>query len=256
MKVISLGWGVQSFTIAAMSALGEIEPVDVALHADTRHESTRTYEFAKRWTPWLEHHGVRVVTVVNPFGDAAGDKYGGGFIPAFTYGKHGNGQLRRQCTHSWKIDPMRRWLQANRDKRSVEQWIGISLDEAHRAKPPDVKYITNRWPLLEKKMTRKDCKSWLLAQGLEVPPKSSCVFCPYHNAAGWRAVRNQPEDWAAAVEFDELIRDKAPPHPLFVHPGRIPLAEVDLRTPQERGQMELDWEWETEDNCPMGVCGV
>ena len=31
MKVISLGWGVQSFTLAAMVALGELEPVDYAI---------------------------------------------------------------------------------------------------------------------------------------------------------------------------------------------------------------------------------
>ena len=66
MKVISLGWGVQSFTLAAMAALGELEPVDVAIHADTTHESKLTYEFAARWTPWLEERCVRVVTVSNP----------------------------------------------------------------------------------------------------------------------------------------------------------------------------------------------
>ena len=33
MKIISLGWGVQSFTLAAMVALGELEPVDFAIHA-------------------------------------------------------------------------------------------------------------------------------------------------------------------------------------------------------------------------------
>ena len=54
MKILSLGWGVQSFTLAAMAALGEIEPVDFAIHADTRHEFSGTYEFAKTWTPWLE----------------------------------------------------------------------------------------------------------------------------------------------------------------------------------------------------------
>jgi len=39
MKSLSLGWGVQSFTLAAMVALGDLEPVDVAIHADTTHEA-------------------------------------------------------------------------------------------------------------------------------------------------------------------------------------------------------------------------
>ena len=67
MKAISLGWGVQSFPLAAMAALGELESVDVAIHADTTHESKLTYEFAARWTPWLEERGVRVVTVSPPY---------------------------------------------------------------------------------------------------------------------------------------------------------------------------------------------
>jgi len=61
LKIISLGWGVQSFTLAVMVALGDLEPVDAAIHADTTHEKTATYEFAKRWTPWLEEHGTKVL---------------------------------------------------------------------------------------------------------------------------------------------------------------------------------------------------
>ena len=60
MRVISLGWGVQSFALAAMSALGELPPVDAAIHADTTHERRETYEFAATWTPWLEARGVHV----------------------------------------------------------------------------------------------------------------------------------------------------------------------------------------------------
>ena len=36
---LSLGWGVQSWTIAAMAALGELPPIDLAIHADTGHEA-------------------------------------------------------------------------------------------------------------------------------------------------------------------------------------------------------------------------
>ena len=53
MKILSLGWGVQSFTLAAMSALGEIEHLDFAIHADTLHERQKTYEFAKLMKDWL-----------------------------------------------------------------------------------------------------------------------------------------------------------------------------------------------------------
>ena len=55
MNAISLGWGVQSWTLAAMSALGELPRVDVAIHADTTHERSNTYAFAAVWCAWLAH---------------------------------------------------------------------------------------------------------------------------------------------------------------------------------------------------------
>jgi len=58
MKVLSLGWGVQSFALAAMSALGVLPKVDAAMH-----ERAETYAFAEKWTPWLEKRGVKVMTV-------------------------------------------------------------------------------------------------------------------------------------------------------------------------------------------------
>jgi hypothetical protein len=253
MKAISLGWGVQSFTLAAMVALGDLEPVDVAIHADTTHEASGTYSFAARWTPWLEDRGVRVVTVSNPTVRITTDRVGGEiWIPAFTDTPNANGgMLRRQCTHRWKVQPLRRWLQANRNGQQVEQWLGISLDEFQRMKDSDVKYITHRWPLIERRMTRWDCQRWLETHGLEVPPKSACVFCPYHNQAAWRELKAEGgADWQKAVEVDEAIRKVRPPYDLFIHPARIPLVDIDLRSEQDKGQLSL---WDAE--C-SGICGV
>ncbi|KKL22079.1 hypothetical protein LCGC14_2439070, partial [marine sediment metagenome] len=54
LRVLSLGWGVQSWTLAAMIALKELPPIDYAIHADTTHEMSNTYALAAKWTPWLE----------------------------------------------------------------------------------------------------------------------------------------------------------------------------------------------------------
>ena len=254
MKAISLGWGVQSFTLAAMSALGELEPVDVAIHADTTHESKLTYAFAARWTPWLEERGVRVATVTSGVHDkwmTSPRLNGHGTPPLFTRNGSGDGQMLRSCTQRWKIAPMRRWLQANRNGQPVEQWLGISLDEFQRMKDSDVKYITHRWPLIERRMTRWDCVRYLEVNGLEVPPKSACVFCPYHNQAAWRELKTQGgPDWQKAVAVDEAIRKVRPPYDLFIHPARIPLVDIDLRSEQDKGQLSL---WDAE--C-SGICGV
>lgn len=244
---LSLGWGVQSFTLAAMVALGDLPPVDVAIHADTTHESILTYRFAERWTPWLEEHGVMVKTVT-ALNTGIISNYGFPEIPAFT----GNGgKLNRQCTVDWKIYEIKRYIRSVRNRLPVEQWIGISTDEALRMKPSRVKYIVNRWPLIELGISRKDCIRHLEAHGLEVPPKSACVFCPYHSTEDWRRIRNMPEDWRNAVTADRVIRKASKRHiDLFVHPSRKPLELVDLRTEQQKGQMDL---WDEE--C-TGLCGV
>jgi len=210
MRVLSLGWGVQSFTLAAMSALDVLPKLDVAIHSDTTFEHQATYAFAQTWRPWLEQHGVKVV-VVSDTVQARRVMTDKTDIPAFTINQNTGsyGQLRRQCTGRLKIQPIRRFIRAVQKGcqinslelrfvaawtfrvpifeylrvsaavepfAQVEKWLGISLDEVERAKDSDVKYIVNRFPLLEKRMTRADCVAWLEAHGLPVPPKSSCVF--------------------------------------------------------------------------------
>lgn len=251
LKVLSLGWGVQSFTLAVMVALGELEPIDYALHADTTHESRLTYEFAKRWAPWLEENGVRVATVKPKHADPVDNGYGQEDPPFYSLSETGKpGQGKRQCTSQWKIYPLRRFIQSVRNKSLVEQWIGISLDEFRRMKDSDVKYITNRWPLIEKKMTRNDCKAWLKARGIEIPPRSSCTFCPFHSTEEWRRIKENASDWQEAVGVDLAIRNIRFPLRIFVHPSRKPLEEVDFRTAEEKGQLSL---W---DNECTGICGV
>ena len=249
MKIISLGWGVQSTALAVMSALGDLEPVDCIIHADTTHERTATYEYAAKMTGWLEEHGVKVVTVREDKGELI-DKWGGVIIPAFTETDSG-GRINRQCTGSWKIKPLRRWLQKNRNGEPIEQWLGISLDEVQRMKPSNVKYIVHRWPLIEKSMSRWDCKLYLESKGIAIPPRSACVFCPFHSRAEWRDIRdNAPEDWAKVVHVDNQIRKARPPYDLFVNVQRKPLNECDLDSEMDKGQLSL-WENECE-----GLCGV
>ena len=86
---LSLGWGVQSFTIAAMAALGHLKGLDIAIHSDTRHEREETYDFARRWTPWLEDSGLTVATTFaqnTEWMDRLTERTPSVHIPAFTLG--------------------------------------------------------------------------------------------------------------------------------------------------------------------------
>lgn len=259
MRVISLGWGVQSFTLAAMAALNKIN-ADLAIHADTAWEKPATYEFIHKWTPWLQDHGLKVVTVsdlaqtqkvITPATD----------IPAFTLSEK-EGQLKRQCTQRWKIEPIRRWLRAELDRRNLKKKAGvvvslqgISIDEWQRVRDSDVAWIQNEYPLIDLRMSRADCVGWLQRNEIEIPPKSACVFCPFQSAQSWRDLKNDGGDgWLTAVGVDKAIRDQRPPFQLFVHRKRIPLVDA-VKTEIDAGYSQASL---LDDNagCDSGYCFV
>ena len=264
-RILSLGWGVQSFTLAAMMALDELPRTDFLIHADTRHERFATYAFVRRWAPWLGEHGLNMVQVtgrrthvVQPWSNSKSV-----MIPAFSKDRlNGHrGQVRRQCTHDWKIMPIRRFVRAELGRRSVpllpgvvESWQGISLDEFHRMRDSDVAYITNIYPLVDRRISRADCVTWLREHDLEVPPKSSCTFCPFRSIESWRVLKREGgPDWQEALEVDETIRDRRAKAELFVHPHRKPLAEA-VTIPEDDGAKQLALELGLEQPCDSGHC--
>lgn len=270
MNIISLGAGVQSSTMALMAARGEIGPMpDCAIFADTQAEPASVYA----WLDWLEkqlpypvhrvsrgsleNEAVRVRT-----SKTSGRNYQKHAVPAFTSeaGKS-SGILMRQCTGDFKIDPILRKLRELGGKASgVRQWIGISTDEAQRMKPVRAehsKWLTNVWPLIDAGMSRADCLKWFAEGGYPTPPRSSCVFCPYHSNAEWRRLRDdEPMEFQRAVDWEKKFQATFADVPsfrgqVFLHRDLKPLSEVDLDTaPAVDPQMDMFG-----DECE-GMCGV
>ncbi len=265
LTVISLGAGVQSSVMALMAAHGEIEPMpDCAIFADTQAEPQHVYD----WLDWLETQlpfPVHRVTHGSLKEAVSSGKDGPRLAtpPFFTGAKGGSqtGILRRQCTQEYKIKPIQKKLremagikprQRVKEVR-VSQWIGISLDEIQRMKDPPEKWCENRWPLLEKRMTRLHCLEWMRDKGYnQLPRKSACTFCPYHDNETWRQMkREDPDSFAEAVMVDEAIRDgfQKTTQKLYVHRSCIPLKDVDFRNAEDYGQLSFL------DECD-GMCGV
>jgi len=222
-----------------MSALGVLPRVDYAVHADTGWERTETYQFAEKWTPWLKEHGIPVVIVQGRYyGKGPADRWV--TPPFYTRGPGGDGQLYRTCTNEWKIRPMERWVRKRRDSGHVEEWIGFTLDEAHRAKVSRVGYMTLVHPYLEmldRPWTRGMVVAWLEEKGLGVPVKSSCVICPFRRPWQWREMQLSGNgDWERAVEVDRAIRHMRPDYECYLCDDRRPLEDHDFTR-----QMELPW---------------
>lgn len=264
LRVISLGAGVQSTTMALMAAHGEVGPMpDAAIFADTGWEPAAVYEHLE----WLRSANVlpfpvHIVTAGN-LRDVIGKqrpngKYARVDIPAFVAP---SGMITRSCTKNFKIEPLRRqvrqmaglYKKRSPDRVVVEQWIGISCDEAHRIKPSGEAWIQHRWPLIEQGMSRSDCLQWMASHGYPQPPKSSCIGCPFHSDEQWRSLT--PDEFADAVAIDRKLRDGDGPQrtakgDLYLHSSLKPLDEVDLSTDAERGQPDL-----FANECE-GMCGV
>ncbi len=169
------------------------------------------------------------------------------------------GMITRQCTTEYKLEPIRRHVRILAGLSGlrapgypvVEQWIGISTDEAIRMKPSFQAWQVNRWPLLEKRMSRSDCLTWLRRHGYPIPPKSACLGCPFHSNARWRQIRDEdPAGWADAVEADRSIRTgfRGMRAELYLHRSCVPLDQADLS--DDSAQLDL-WPLECE-----GMCGV
>jgi hypothetical protein len=269
LRVISLGAGVQSTTMALMAAAGEIGPMpDAAIFADTGAEPEAVY----RQLEWLMEPGrlpfpVHVVNAGNIREDilVRSGRTRFAAVPFFIRKVDGGQAMaRRQCTREYKIDPIRRKqreLLGYRPRQripanSVEVWIGISTDEIQRTKDAKEKWQTNRWPLIEKGMSRKDCLRWIEERGFPPPPKSACTFCPFRDNAGWRDMReNDPTSWEDACMVDDAIRGPDGVHLKFVgtpflHRSLKPLREAPIE-PKESKQLDFGFEQDCD-----GLCGV
>jgi len=265
LHILSLGAGVQSSTLALMAAHGEITPMpDAAIFADVGNEPKKVYE----WLDWLEKqlpYPVHRVVKGNLGEDQMkmvaakdnGDLYVRNMIPAFTINPDGStGMLTRKCTADYKLAPIRRKVRELSGGGPVSQWIGISKDEAQRQKPSGVNYIKNRFPLLEMDMTRLHCLEWMAKRGYPTPPKSSCIFCPYHSDKQWAELTQEElnevgvieQKWNEIIKLDERAIKK---HGIIrFHRSCKPILEVNFDEGDSKNQIDLFG-----DECE-GMCGV
>lgn len=284
-RVLSLGAGVQSSTLLLMSCNGTLPRLDAAVFADTQWEPAAVYAHLD----WLERHalacGIPVVRVTagNLRQDAldfmlmrsSGDGKRHASMPLFVRNPDGSrGLVRRQCTGSYKIDMIERYIRrellglAHGERapaNAVEQWIGISADEQQRAGKLPSHWQRFRYPLITdvtspkrdtlfgRGFDRQDCLDWLEKEGYPRPPRSACIGCPFHSDEEWKALT--PDEFEDACRFDEEMRtrDKACQERKgmlvgvpYLHSSLVPLRMVQFGSVKEG----------IKDSECQGMCGV
>lgn len=272
-RVLSLGAGVQSSTLALMIEKGEVPMVDCAIFSDVGAEPKKVYDWLKYLKSKLSYpvYIVQWRNLKQDIIDAAQGKYNVFTAPFYTKNieTEKKGLLRRQCTNNYKIRPViqkiRSLLGYNKGERvskdtKVELVMGISYDEMQRMKTNQLKYIENQYPLVEKAIRRNQCIEWMEKHNYPKPPRSACTFCPYHSNEEWRMIRKNKEEWDEVVRIDRLIRDQErfkknnkenyQMDKIYLHRDCKPIDEVDLREKDNQiGQYSLL------DECE-GMCGI
>lgn len=229
-----MGGGVQTSTIAEMMVEGVLPPADLAIFADTGNESVETYKQIDYLKDRLGEIDVDLVTgrrsIWGIHQDAfSGDRFAS--IPLFVKQNGSRGQLRRQCTREYKVDVVERILRnymvdldlatrfdrggndyiRRNDGVQVDLLLGITTDEILRMKDNPIPWIQNRFPLIDRGMSRSDCLLYLDQNGFPVPPKSSCLICPYRRIEEYVEMKeSSPTEFQQVVKFDRRIRDALP----------------------------------------------
>lgn len=275
LRVLSLGAGVQSSTLALMIEHGELPPIDAAIFADVKGEPQKVYDWLEYLKTKITSYPIHIVSWRNlkqDILDAAKGEYKAFTAPFYTKnietGK--KGLLRRQCTADYKIKPVvqqvRKLLGLNKGEKrkkgtQVEMLMGISKDEIIRMKTNPLKYITNVYPLVDKNMSRKDCIQWMEDNFYPKPPRSACTFCPYHSNKEWLNIKNgDPKEWQEVIEMDKAIRSQerfknnngsaAVKDELYLHRSCIPIDEVEFEKQDPQGDLFFGMANECE-----GMCG-
>ncbi len=221
LRVISYGGGVQSSALVVLAALGEIEPVDACLFAnvgdDSEHPATVRY-VREVMTPWAAARGVTIHELQRRLRSGATEtlwgrlmRDGSRSLPIPVRMSNGAPGTRR-CTMDFKVKVIGKWLKAHgaSAQTPANVIVGISWDEVERVGNRKLSgYETVEYPLVDRRLTREDCKRIIEGTGLPVPPKSACFFCPFHRPVTWaRMRRDEPALFAQSLHLERTLNER------------------------------------------------
>lgn len=188
MNILAYGGGLNS-TAMIIGLYHRKISLDLILFADTGCEQPHTYEYLPIMDRWLEAHGLPKIIPVE-YTDKNGDRLTleqeclrSGTLPALAYGY-------KKCSLKHKISPQDKFC--NNYPPCREVWamdgrvvklIGYDAGEEERRDHALVYDLQDRkykkeYPLIEWGWGREECAAAIEQEGLPLPGKSSCFFCP------------------------------------------------------------------------------
>jgi len=208
-QIVSYGGGTNSAAmLVGLHQRGE-RP-DAIVFADTGGEKPHTYGHLWTMQEWCDRVGFPAIQIVR--GEQPQQRKDGsleneclrlGLLPSKAYGF-------ASCSDKWKIDPQERWARrwlANRGEAYMKL-IGFHAGEDFRvAKTPPHLAKFRRYPLIEWGWDYEDCQREIEREGLPLPGKSACFFCPSTKKTEILQLRQRyPELLARALEIERKAR--------------------------------------------------
>lgn len=167
--------------------------------ADVGGEKPETYEYVEIMSRWCVANGFPPVTICKhrtlastPYEDLAGNNTANETLPSLAFGM-------KSCSIKWKqgpqdkaimgckrganqCDPHPLWLEAQDLGIKPVKLIGYDAGPADQRRAMRLTVsddnFSYRYPLQQLGMAREECISTIIEEGLPVPIKSACWFCP------------------------------------------------------------------------------
>ena len=195
---VSYGAGVDSTAMLIALRDHGIVP-DLITFSDTGGEKPDTYEYINTMNNWCRENGFPEINIVRKkttdrveYNDLYGNCFDNETLPSLAFGM-------KSCSIKWKADainysikgcsrgpnkcdPHPSWTAA------VEAGIKAVTMIGYDSSPADLKRVSKfahetddfyySFPLVDMGWKREDCVKRILEEGLPVPMKSACYFCP------------------------------------------------------------------------------
>jgi hypothetical protein len=190
--ILSYGAGINS-TALMIYLLRDGKRLDHVVFADTGGELPQTYSYLSVAEKFLKEHNVPLSIVGSKNGTLFDTCAKRQVIPS---------QIWRWSTRDYKITPIYRFYRSFGCQ--INQYIGIAYDELERMKDSRAEYVTNLYPLIDAGIDRKGCETIIREEGLPLPVKSGCFFCPFNTIERWYElyVKN-PKLYRQAIMLEE-----------------------------------------------------
>ena len=263
LDAFSYGGGVQSTAALVLAARGEID-CKLFLFSnvgdDSEHPKTVAYvrDVAK---PYADKHGIELVTLQRVMRDGTTrtlmedlmrDSRSINIPVRMANGAPGN----RNCTGTFKIDVVAKELKRRGFTKDnpATVGLGISTDEVQRARTDSgVPHQILSYPLIWLDYNRNTCMTLIASEGIPIPHRSACFFCPFHKPTEWKSLqRDEPDLFAKSVELERVLnvrRDMLGKDHVYLTGFGMPL-DVAM------GESLQDSLEGFENACEEGYCGV